>query len=408
MRSRDASSDEECILVLAPTGRDATITRDVLAREGFVAEACRDVREVCARLVAGAGALVVAEEALTAGAAAVLASALAQQPPWSDVPVLVLTTPGETTEARVRAIRVLEPSGNITILERPARIFTMAITVQAMLRARRRQYQMRDLHAQVRGQMERLQLERDLRARFVSLLAHDLRGPLSAATIATALIDRRLEQLGQRRDPAARIKRNLDHIERMVRDLLDTSRLQAGHPLTLRLAEEELGEIVGEVVEELNAMHEGRVHLNMGERIEGVWGADELRRAIWNLVANALKYGDASAPVTVTVTGGAGRASISVHNHGNPISAEDRSRIFEPFARTLSAEGDSQLGWGLGLTLVRGCAEAHGGRIHVESSVEMGTTFVLDLPIDARPYQGASRDEEATPRPEVGQSSVSP
>jgi signal transduction histidine kinase len=387
---------EECVLVLAPTGRDATITREVLAREGFVSEACRDVRDLCEKVAAGAGAIVLAEEALTAGAAAALAAALARQPPWSDIPILVLTTPGETTESRVRAIRALEPSGNVTILERPARIFTLAITVQAMLRARRRQYQMRDLYTQVHGQMERLQAERDLRARFVSLLAHDLRGPLSTATMSAALIERRLEQLGERRDVTVRIKRSLERIELMVRDLLDTSRIQAGHLLTLRLAEGELGEIVWEVVDELNALHDGRVRFQIGQRIEGVWGADELRRAVWNLVANALKYGDATAPVTVTVARAGLRASISVHNRGNPISAEDRARIFEPFARAATSETRSQLGWGLGLTLVRGCAAAHGGQVHVVSSEAEGTTFVLELPLDARPYQ-SSPDIEATP-----------
>jgi signal transduction histidine kinase len=366
------------------------VTCEVLAREGFVAQICDDVPALCIKLAEGAGALVLTEEALTARAAATLGAALAEQAPWSDIPILVLTTPGETTAARIRGIRALDPSGNVTILERPARIFTLVITVQAMLRARRRQYQMRDLHEEVRGQMERLQAERDLRARFVSLLAHDLRGPLQAATLGVSLIDKRLEELGERRDHVVRTRRNLNLIEQMVRDLLDTSRIQAGHPLLLRLSKAELGEIAEQVVEELNAINNGRVRLIVSQRIHGVWSSDELRRALWNLVANALKYGDPKAPVTVTVNGTGQQAWVSVHNRGNPISNEDQARLFEPFARARNAEASSQIGWGLGLTLVRGCAEAHGGNITVESNAEHGTTFILALPLDARSQGDAS------------------
>jgi signal transduction histidine kinase len=76
-----------------------------------------------------------------------------------------------------------------------------------------------------------------------------------------------------------------------------------------------------------------------------------------------------------------------VHNWGNPISAEDQKRLFRPFSRTQGARASGQKGWGLGLTLVQGCAVAHGGRVDVQSTPEGGTTFTLDLPLDARPFQ---------------------
>jgi signal transduction histidine kinase len=372
------------VLVLAPTGRDAAVTREVLARGAIVGDICDTVDELCAKLAEGAGALVLAEEVLNPGVVGALGKALAAQPPWSDIPILVSTAAGEITDARMRAVRALEPSGNVTILERPARVFSLLVSIHAMLRARGRQYQMRDLHLELQRQMERLEVEHDLRARFVSLLAHDLRGPLSGAMLAAQNITRAPDKVDDRRGLAARLKRNLDRIEEMVRNLLDASRIQSGQPLLLNRAECDLGAIASEVVDELNSQHGHRIHLNAEHDVRGYWSAAELRRAAWNLASNAIKYGASGAPVVVTVNRLADRARLAVHNRGAPISPEEQQRIFEPFARARSSEESRALGWGLGLTLVRGCAEAHGGTVELRSSEEHGTTFVIDVPLDAR------------------------
>lgn len=407
-RAHDGRAIDERILVLAPLGRDGRVTKDVLSRANLVAEVCQDMAAVCAKLAEGAGALIFAEEALTTSAHALLSETLRAQPPWSDVPILVLTGSGETTEARVRAIAALDPSGNVTILERPVRVFTLIVTAQAMLRARRRQYQMRDLHRQMQSQMDRLQKERELRARFVSLLAHDLRGPVSAAMLAAEMISRRPERLEERRDLASLMKRNLERIDQMVRDLLDASRIQAGRPLQMRLEPAELSGVLADVVQDLATIHGHRVRLEAPAEVRGVFSVSDLRRAVWNLVTNALKYGSAGTPVTVRLTERAGRAQISVHNHGNPIAPEDLGRIFEPFARASTAEAQSAVGWGLGLTLVRGFAETHGGQVLVDSDADRGTTFTIDIPCDVRlPRRGAPGspgDAPAGVRPPAGSS----
>jgi signal transduction histidine kinase len=399
---------EERVLVVAPTGRDAALTCEVLANAGLIAEPCVNLAEAWTKIEDGAGALLLTEESLSTSGLEALARALASQPPWSDLPIIVLTGTGKTAEVRVRAVGALEPSGNVTILERPVRVFTMVVTVQAMLRARRRQYQMRDLHARMQAQMENLQTEKELRARFVSLLAHDLRGPLSAAALASELLLRNPERLDQRRDLGIRIKKNLDRIGHMVHDLLDTSRIHAGQPLPLRLDECELTTIARDVIEELNHVHGDRVQLDSRGEIQGVWSAEELRRAVWNLTSNAIKYGMPDSTITVTIRRVDRGARLSVHNRGNPISPEDQYRVFEPFARARSAEASSQLGWGLGLTLVRGCVEAHGGRVYLESNAETGTTFTIEIPLDARPFQHSPEERAAPQTAPPGMSSTAP
>ncbi|HET9450512.1 MAG TPA: ATP-binding protein, partial [Aggregicoccus sp.] len=83
------------------------------------------------------------------------------------------------------------------------------------------------------------------------------------------------------------------------------------------------------------------------------------------------------------------RAQVAVHNEGSYIPAEQQESLFQAFLRSEEAERSPQRGWGLGLPLVRAVAEAHGGSIEVASDPQRGTTFTLDLPLDARPFQDA-------------------
>lgn len=250
------------------------------------------------------------------------------------------------------------------------------------------------LNADLRRTVEALRDERTLRERFVSLLAHDLRGPLSAAKLSAQLLERNPESPKQRHELAERIVAAIDRSERMVRNLLDANYVQAGQKLPLHLERCDLGEVARQVVAELEPAHGGRFLLDVDDNARGVWDASELRRALWNLVTNAVKHGAKDTPITVRVTRRPKGVEASVHNYGPPLSRETRAHLFEPFAQRSPATGDGARGWGLGLTLVKACAEAHGGRVEVQSDAERGTTFTLHLPLDARPSQGERPPEE--------------
>jgi len=249
------------------------------------------------------------------------------------------------------------------------------------------------LHAEATEKIEALGIEKDLRERFVSLLAHDLRGPLSAAKMNAYLLIRHPERLDERRDLAVKLRANIDRTDRMISDLLDTNRIRGGERLSLRLDQCDLAVVAREVVEELASMHGERFVLTTEDGVHGIWSGEELRRALWNLATNAIKYGAPDKPVTITIKRTDAGAQASVHNDGCVLSREDQARLFEPFARTRSAQAGGLRGWGLGLTLVHGCAEAHGGRVKVNSDAATGTTFTLELPLDARPYQPRSDEQ---------------
>lgn len=232
-----------------------------------------------------------------------------------------------------------------------------------------------------------LEAERSIREQFVAVLAHDLRGPLAAAKLGADLLSQSPSSLDARRELAVRIGRNLDRLDRMIRDLLDANRIRAGERLPLRLDSCDLAQIAEEVAEELRMLHGDRFVVQAGPRIVGIWSADELRRALWNLATNAVKYGDPDRPITLAVGRTDGKAIASVHNWGPAIAPEDQVHLFDTYARGACALEARAPGWGLGLTLVRGCAEAHGGSVSAASSDAEGTTFTIELPVDARPYQ---------------------
>lgn len=122
-----------------------------------------------------------------------------------------------------------------------------------------------------------------------------------------------------------------------------------------------------------------------------------MRRAVENLITNAVKYGDGKG-IHITVDEAHERMLLSVHNTGNPISMEHRGRIFEYLRR----EGSGiQQGWGIGLPFVQSVAESHGGSVAVDSSAETGTTFLIDVPVDCRPFVdddlGAAPEAPHTP-----------
>ncbi len=156
----DLTPSDERILILAPTGRDAALAHAALAEAGLCPHACPDGETLCRELESGAGAALITKEALTGPALARLKGFLTAQPPWSDLPLLILTSGGRPTAEGRRRLQALETLGNATLLERPLRVTTLVNAVRVALQSRRRQYELRDHLA------ERARLEAALQAEY--------------------------------------------------------------------------------------------------------------------------------------------------------------------------------------------------------------------------------------------------
>jgi PAS domain S-box-containing protein len=133
------------VLIVAPIGKDAVLAADALANEGIPACACANLVALASELSSETAVVLVAEEALVASELPGLLKALDQQPPWSDIPVIILTSSGGSDRMSLEAVDIFGPAGNVTLLERPLRSVTLVSAVKVALRARERQHEVRAL-----------------------------------------------------------------------------------------------------------------------------------------------------------------------------------------------------------------------------------------------------------------------
>lgn len=225
-----------------------------------------------------------------------------------------------------------------------------------------------------------------LREQFAAALTHDLRGPLGAASAALELILIAQDQ-AKLKTYAVKALHNVQRMDGMIRELLDSMAYHGGQKVPLQMSQFDMAEVAKEVQVDKTGLRGSRVEV-AAMPVPGWWDRSAMRRALENLVGNAIKYGDTRAPVTIRVTESDGRLRLAVHNEGEPIPPDEQQEIFEMYRRAESARLTQRQGWGIGLPYVRAVAESHGGSIVLDSAAERGTTFLLDLPVDCRPCQG--------------------
>src|SRR5580704_15662339 len=146
---------EERVIIMAPVGQDAAAMAAMLQKKGFQPDISCSPAECCEKIQVGAGALLFTEEALELPQISNLFEALQAQPPWSELPLVVLTTGGESRQARLLDL-LAEAARSVTLLERPMSGATLLQSAQVALRSRRRQYQVRDLIEQQERDQQRL------------------------------------------------------------------------------------------------------------------------------------------------------------------------------------------------------------------------------------------------------------
>jgi signal transduction histidine kinase/ActR/RegA family two-component response regulator len=362
------------VLIVAPVGRDAELMCTHLEAAGVPCYVCADVDEACRELARGAGALMFTEEALTADSSPRLAHALDQQPAWSDVPMIILSAL-PSMETKSRSFVTFGRRTNVTFVDRPVRIQSLVSSAQSALRARERQYQIRDL-------MDTLEDRVHERDRFLAILGHELRNPLGAILLASQMRDDDGRLDGEH---AELIERQSRHLTRLVNDLLDLSRVVSGKIVLQRQVIDFADALRQsfETVTESAARQNVTVEVRYSMEPLPVY-ADSLRCAqiLTNVIGNAIKYTPEGGHVIVALERDGDQALVRVADDGVGIASDRIGTIFELFAQAENAIGRAQGGMGIGLALVRNLLQLHDGTITAESDgLGRGSEFVVRLPI---------------------------
>jgi PAS domain S-box-containing protein len=215
----------------------------------------------------------------------------------------------------------------------------------------------------------------------LSIVAHDLRNPLSAIGLYAHMLSESLKVGEREREGARAIGRLCEQADRLIRDLLDVGRIEAGE-LMVDCRPVPLGGLITPSVEVLRVAAERKpialeVEIESGERLVSA-DPDRIAQVLSNLIGNALKFTRSGGRIVVRARPHGTEALISVLDTGSGIEPEHLAHLFH---RYWQAKRTRRAGAGLGLAIAKGIVEAHGGRIWAESEVDRGSNFFFTLPL---------------------------
>jgi PAS domain S-box-containing protein len=267
--------------------------------------------------------------------------------------------------------------GELALAEAVAKLAALVIERERLLRERE---EARASAAALRQANQRMD-------EFLDVTSHELRTPLTVVKANVQILSRLADAGTMQAQLTGRTLRQVDRLTRMVNDLLDVTRIQAGK-LDLHLRQRDLGELVHEAVEEQRQVApERRIELAPAARPdEGLpvrADADRIGQVLTNYLTNALKYSPADRPIWVELERMDGMARVAVRDEGPGLEPEQQARVWERFHRAPGVEvlSGPHLGLGLGLFITRQIVERHGGAVGVESVPEQGCTFWFTLPL---------------------------
>ncbi len=376
-------------LILTPQGRDASLAEQTLAPSGLCPHVCADLEQLRQEAADGAGAVLIAEEALPQGDTATGGGWIGPEPPWSSLPLIVLLG-RSASPLNATMLRRLENRPNVTFLQRPVPKRTLVSTVRASVEARRLQYAIRDA-------LDALQTANRRKDEFLATLAHELRNPLAPIRSAVYVL-----QKSNGDDPASKnrmsslvsmVERQVDHLVRLVDDLLEVSRITTGK-VVLKRQPVRLAEVISQAVEISEPLIRSGQHalsVSLSDKPLVVDGDPvRLAQVFANLLNNAAKYTPQAGSIEISLAHDREQATVSVRDNGIGITQEMLPRVFDLFTQSNRSRDRDQGGLGVGLALVRSLVEMHGGQVEAYSDgASQGSEFVIRLPLVAAPGDAA-------------------
>jgi signal transduction histidine kinase len=387
----------ECVFIIAPVGQDAETMAALLDAKGFETKICRSLDEYSGRITDGAGALLLTEEALESKHGSLLLDLLKVQPPWSELPLIILTSGGESRRAGLLNVAA-RAAGSVTLLERPISTLTLLRSVQVALRSRRRQYQVRDLVTQLATLNEMLEYRVRERTAELSAANKRLKNEIERRKGLEGQIleisDREQQRLGQELHDG--LCQHLTAVAFMARSV--ALRLR-NHRVIDAADIEKIADLVNEAASDTRdlsrALHRSDVDA------AGLVGAlqDLVDREIWKVpcrleVKPSFHMEDNAAAAQLYRI--AREAVINANKHAQAreiVVRLERSPWGIGLHVTDDGVGfrnDSKLKGGLGIHIMNYRAQLAGGRLEMDSEKRRGTRVSCFVP--GKPVQSRKKD----------------
>jgi two-component system, sensor histidine kinase len=386
---------DNTIFIAAP-GRDGELTCQVLSEAGMSCKSVRSIAEFLVHATDGAGVALFAEEMLDQKSVSEVVEFLSRQPPWSDLPIIIV----EGHEDVRRKLKAFADLRNVSVLTRPMTLDGLVTSVSAALRARNRQYEVRDLLQEKEENAKR-------KDEFLAMLAHELRNPLAPVRTSLQVIKMHNLENNEIQKAVTVGERSIQHLSHLIDDLLDVSRITHGK-VEMNSEPVDMAEVIRLVGDSVRGRADEK-GVRFSVEIEGthlmvVGDRTRLEQAIINMLDNAIKFTPPNGIVTVWVGFEPGQIIIRIKDTGVGIAAEDLPHVFDLFVQSDRSLDRTPGGLGVGLTIVKGIIEQHAGTVRLSSDgVGKGTVAeillprtgnvvpFLDSPLSPSPFEGRLR-----------------
>jgi signal transduction histidine kinase len=377
-----APEQEYRILIHAPVGKDARLIAELFGRASIACCVCASLGALIEELGHGAGALLVSDEAVTQEFLDAVGGFIDHQQGWSDLPLLIMTRRGAASSGLQHRYLAL---GNVSLVERPAQGVTLVSAAQSALRARRRQYAMREVDQR--------------KDEFLAMLAHELRNPLAPIRAASDLLRIPTLDRDKVRQTSEIISRQVSHMTGLIDDLLDLSRVSRGL-VNLDQTLLDARQIVSGAVEQVRPLVDARRHrLTIQTPHDTAFLHGDQKRLVQivaNMLNNAAKYTPEGGDISLAMDIDDGSVRYSVSDNGIGIAPRMLEHVFDMFAQAERSSDRAQGGLGIGLALVKNLVTLHGGKVAAFSEgVGKGSRFTVSLPRVAAPGDSAAAAQYA-------------
>jgi signal transduction histidine kinase len=283
----------------------------------------------------------------------------------------------------LREIQSFESLRNVTLFERPIRLAAVLSAIRAALRARARQYEVRDLLADLREARAAAEAANRLKDEFLATLSHELRTPLNAIVGWTSMLTRGQVEPARMPGVFEALDRNAQSQAQLIADVLDVSRIVTGK-LQLQVTTVDMCDLVALATESVRAAASGKaIELSVARASTCLVRGDagRLQQVVWNLLSNAIKFTPDGGSIRITVTRAERQVAVSVADTGAGIPHEFLPHVFDRFRQADQTSTRVHGGLGLGLSIVKHLVELHGGTVSASSRGRgQGATFTVRLP----------------------------